>query len=179
MGVLNNIMITADGLAAPRPPITAIGWRYQLGTPALRASGLSARRLHEHSPSGARPSPAFPEKDHEHDRGLSASGMLGMMRVRHWHRRVIQFGKRRQAAKEAVRLVLHSCRKVDLVRIAAGSACAGNKRPEITDGDRGAVGAKQLAQEMVVLRIEDIDRAVTKIPDQKIVGEFAKSRRCD
>src|ERR1700726_4768601 len=101
------------------------------------------------------------------------------MRPYRGHGRFIGLWNRRQAAKETVRLVLHSCGEVDLVRIAPGTASAGNKRPEITDGDRGTVGAKQLAQEMIVLRIEDIDRTVTKIPDKKIVGELAKSRRCD
>ena len=95
------------------------------------------------------------------------------------HGRIIGFWICCQAAKETLRLVQHSCSEVDLVRIGAGIAGAGNKRPEITDGDRGTVGAKQLAEEMIVLRIEDIDRTVTKIPDQKIVGELAKSRRCD
>src|ERR1700741_4908001 len=95
------------------------------------------------------------------------------------HSRFIGLWNRRQATKETVRLVLHSCGKVDLVRIASGSASTGNKRPEITDCDRGTVGAFQLAKEVIVLRIEDIDRAVAKIPDQKIVGELSKARRCD
>src|SRR6266446_4954237 len=108
-------------------------------------------------------------------------GISPVQRMRPYrrHGRFIGLWNRRQAAKETVRLVLHSCRKVDLVGIAAGIASAGNKRPEIADGDRGTVGAFQLAQEMIILRIEDIDRTVTKIPNEKIVGELAKSRRCD
>ena len=74
-----------------------------------------------------------------------------------------------------MRLVLYACRKVDLVRIAAGTTSAGNKRPEITDGDRGTVGAFQLAEEMIVLRIENIDRPVAEIPDEKIMGELPKA----
>src|ERR1700720_2425940 len=101
------------------------------------------------------------------------------MRPYRRHGRFIRFWNRRQAAKETVRLVLHSCGEVDLVRIGAGTASTGNKRPEIKDGDRGTVGVFQLAKEMIVLRIEDIDRTVAKIPDQKIVGELAKSRGGD
>src|SRR6516162_1179115 len=97
----------------------------------------------------------------------------------HRHGRLVAFWNCREAAKETVGLVLHARRKVDLVRIAAGIAGAGNKRPEIPYRDRSTVGVFQLAEEMIVLRIEDIDGPIAEISDKEIVGELSKARGRD
>src|SRR5215475_11290457 len=57
----------------------------------------------------------------------------------------------------------------------SGIAGAGNERPEIPYLDRGTAGVFQLAEEMIGLRIEDIDRPIAEISDKEIVGELAKA----
>lgn len=73
----------------------------------------------------------------------------------------------------------HSGSEVHLVRVRVRSAIAGDKGPEIINMDRGAVGTFQLAEEVICLRIEDIDRTVAEIPNEKIVGELPKAGGCD
>src|ERR1700694_2140501 len=95
------------------------------------------------------------------------------------HGRFIGFWNRRQGAKESMLFIRHSGSKVHLVRVRVSSTIAGDEGPEVANLDRGTVGAFQLAEEVICLWIEDIDRTVAKIPNEKIVGELTKAGRCD
>ena len=60
-----------------------------------------------------------------------------------------------------------------------GAAVARRQRPEIADGDRLAVDAVQLADELVVVQIVGVDCAVAEIADQQVAGELAEILRRD
>src|SRR6266566_5911898 len=118
-------------------------------------------------------------KAKRHPYALARLSAVRMRARRHRHGGSIRFRDRRQAAKQAMRFVLHAGRKVDLVGITVGTTITGNEGPEITNGDWGAVGVEQLALKVIVLHIERINRAVTEIPDKKIAGELSKARGRD
>ena len=59
--------------------------------------------------------------------------------------------------------------EVDLVRVAVGTAVAWLERPKVADLDRLPVGAVELAEEVIVFRIVDVDRPIAEVADKKVM----------
>ncbi len=59
--------------------------------------------------------------------------------------------------------------EVDLVRVAVGTAVAWLERPKVADLDRLPVGAVELAEEVIVFRIVDVDLPIAEVADKKVM----------
>jgi hypothetical protein len=87
---------------------------------------------------------------------------------------------RRQAAEQALHLVLQASGEEDRIGIARRSANAGNQLPPVRDHDLIAARVSQLDGELaVLLQIVRIDGAVAEVAYQQIAGERTEARRRD
>ena len=59
--------------------------------------------------------------------------------------------------------------EVDLVWVAVGTAVAWLEGPKVADLDRLPVGAVELAEEVIVFRVVDVDRPVAEVADKKVM----------
>ena len=73
-----------------------------------------------------------------------------------------------------MRLVFKACREVDFVRITVQSGVSGFQCPKVAYNERLAARVVQLSQEMEVVRIEHVYRAVAEVTDQEVVRERTK-----
>jgi len=71
-----------------------------------------------------------------------------------------------------VSFILHSRGEIDLLRVAS---IARDQRPEISDCNRGSVGAEQLTEVFITRRIVHVDGAVAEISNEEIVAELSES----
>src|SRR5713226_7854367 len=84
---------------------------------------------------------------------------------------------RREAAEEAVGLIVWTGGEVDLVGVAAIAAVADPEGPQPVDDNRLPVGTAQLVEELTSRGIEHVDVTIAEIADQYIAGELAKTGR--
>ena len=71
-------------------------------------------------------------------------------------------------------LVLKASGEIDLAGVAGGAVTV-DQSPEVAEHYGQAAGGKEGALEDARRRIEDVDGAVTKVPDQEIAGEATEA----
>src|SRR6266568_623326 len=78
-----------------------------------------------------------------------------------------------QNAEESIRLVVGTCRKVNLLAAAAIPVIARDQAPEAINDNWLAIGSRQLSQETGChwVGVKDVNRSIAEVADQQVAGE--------